>query len=85
VAAVLATGLACALAAAALAARGSYLGAMSLDFMAHGFPGSQVRLDPLARLLGEAVPGLRTRVVISAFEGMMFGAGLACGITRRPR
>ena len=33
-------------------ATGSYLGAMSLDFMARAFPGSQVGLAPLARLLG---------------------------------
>jgi hypothetical protein len=84
-AAALATGLTCAVAAAALAASGRYLGAMSLDFMAHSFRGSQVGLDPLARLLGEAAPGLRTCIVISAAEGLAFGAGLAAGITRRPR
>jgi hypothetical protein len=83
--AVLATGLCCALAAAALAATGSYLGAMSLDFMARTFPGSQVGLAPLSRLLGEDDPGLLTRLVISAWEGLLFGAGLALGLTRRPR
>ena len=83
--AVLVTGLACATAAVGLAATGSYLGAMSLDFMAHSFPGSQVGLAPLSRLLGEPEPGLVTRVVISAWEGLMFGAGLALGLTRRPR
>jgi DNA-binding winged helix-turn-helix (wHTH) protein len=82
--AVLVTGLACAAAAVGLAATGSYLGAMSLDFMAHSFPGSQVGLAPLSRLLGEPEPGLLTRVVISAWEGLMFGAGLVLGLTRRP-
>ena len=83
--AVLLTGVSCALAAIALAASGSYLGAMSLDFMAHAFPGSQVGLAPLARLLGEAEPGPVTALAISAWEGLLFGSGLALGLTRRPR
>ena len=83
--AVLVTGLCCAAAAVALATSGSYLGAMSLDFMAHAFPGSQVGLAPLSRLLGEDAPGLVTRVAISGGEGLLFGAGLVLGLTRRPR
>ncbi|HEY7509652.1 MAG TPA: transcriptional regulator [Vicinamibacteria bacterium] len=83
--AVLATGLCCAAAAVTLAATGSYLGAMSLDFTAHAFPGSQVGLAPLSRLLGEREPGLVTRVVISGSEGLLFGSGLVFGLTRRPR
>ena len=79
------TGLACALAAGMLGWSGRFLGAMSLDFMAQSFPGSQVGLAPLARLLGEPAPGVVTRVAISAFEGLMFGSGLAAGLTRRPR
>lgn len=82
--AVVVTGLCCAAAAIALATSGSYLGAMSLDFMAHAFPGSQVGLGPLSRLLGEDEPGLVTRVVISGGEGLFFGAGLVLGLTRRP-
>ena len=82
---VLVTGLGCAAAAVALASTGSYLGAMSLDFMANAFPGSQVGLAPLARLLGEDGPGLVTRVAISGGEGLFFGAGLVLGLTRRPR
>jgi hypothetical protein len=81
---VLATGLACAAAAALLGAAGSYLGAMSLDFVARAIPGSQVGIQPLSRLLGESKPGLLTRVVISGGEGLLFGAGLALGLTRRP-
>ena len=80
----LVTGLACALAAGMLGWSGRFLGAMSLDFMAQSFPGSQVGLAPLARLLGEQEPGLVTRVAIGAFEGLMFGSGLAAGLTRRP-
>ena len=81
----LVTGLACALAAGMLGWSGRFLGAMSLDFMAQSFPGSQVGLAPLARLLGEQEPGVVTRVAISVFEGLMFGSGLAAGLTRRPR
>ena len=79
------TGLACGLAAGMLGWSGRFLGAMSLDFMAQSFPGSQVGLAPLARLLGEQEPGVVTRVAISVFEGLMFGSGLAAGLTRRPR
>jgi hypothetical protein len=81
----LATGLACALAGIVLAWTGRHLGAMSLDLMARTFPGSQVGLDPLARLLGETAPGPITRIVISAWEGLMFGFGLIMGLTRRPK
>ncbi len=80
-----ATGLVCALAGLALGWSGSHLGAMSLDFMSRTFPGSQVGLAPLARLLGEEGPGTLTRVVISAYEGLFFGFGLILGFTRRPR
>ena len=83
--AALLAGLACALAAGMLGWGGRFLGAMSLDFMAQSFPGSQVGLAPLARLLGEPEPGVVTRVAISAFEGLMFGSGLCAGLTRRPR
>ena len=79
------TGLTCALAAGMLGCSGRFLGAMSLDFMAQSFPGSQVGLAPLARLLGEQEPGVVTRIAISVFEGLMFGSGLAAGLTRRPR
>lgn len=81
----LVTGVACAVAAALLGAAGSHLGAMSLDFVARGFPASQVTLDPLATILGESTPGPITRTLISAWEGLFFGCGLALGMTRRPR
>ena len=79
------TGIVCALASGMLGWSGHALGAMSLDFMAQSFPGSQVGLAPLARLLGEQHAGVVTRVAISVFEGLMFGSGLAAGLTRRPR
>ena len=83
--AALLTGICCSLGALWLGWQGSYLGAMSLDLMAHSFPGSQVSLDPLARLLGEDSAGPLTRTVISAGEGLMFGFGLALRLTHRPR
>lgn len=79
------TGLFGAIAAAALAATGSHLGAMSLEFTARSFPGAQLSFEPLARLLGEPSPGPWTRIAISAGEGLAFGAGLAWGLSRRPR
>jgi hypothetical protein len=81
----LVTGLAGAVAAGLLAATGSHLGAMSLDLTARSFPGSQLTFVPIARLLGEDVPGRVTSIVIGAGEGLFFGCGLAFGLTHRPR
>lgn len=81
----LTAGLSCAAAAAILTATGSYLGAMSLDLLAQRFPGSQVSLEPLARLLGEASPGPATHIAIGSWEGLMFGAGTVLGLTHRPK
>jgi len=72
-------------AAVGLAFTGSYLGAMSLDLLARSFPGSQVGLGPLARLLGEPEPGSLTTTVICAWEGLLFGFGTVAGLTHRPR
>jgi DNA-binding winged helix-turn-helix (wHTH) protein len=79
------TGLFGAAAAMALAGSGRLLGAMSLDFMAHSYPGSQVSFEPLARLIGEASLGPRTRLLIGGGEGLTFGFSLAYGLTRRPK
>ncbi len=79
------TGLACAAAGLLLSLTGCHTGAMSLDFLARSFPGSQVGLDPLARLLGESAAGPLTTAVISSGEGLLFGLGVALGLTRRPR
>jgi len=78
-------GLVCALAAALLTASGSYLGALSLDLLSNSFPGSQVGLEPLARLLGEIVPGPVTKLSIGAWEGFMFAFGTVLGLTHRPK
>jgi hypothetical protein len=81
----LATGLACALAATLLCAGGLRLGAASLRSVVAGFPNSQVRFEAFAPLTGETGFGPRTRAALGATEGLFFGAGLAAGLTRRPR
>ena len=83
--AAIAAGTSCAVAAALLTWSGSYLGAMSLDVLSHSFPGSQVGLEPLSRLLGEARPGNVTKIAIGAWEGLMFAAGTVLGLTHRPK
>jgi hypothetical protein len=82
--AALATGTAVALGGLLLTWNGSLLGGVSLDYLARTFPGSEVGLHPLALLLGESEPGARTRSLLAVFEGLVFGAGLALGLTRRP-
>jgi hypothetical protein len=79
------TGLACAVAGFLLPAVGGQLAGSSLNNVARSFQGSQVGLRPLARLLGEPDPGPVTRSVIGGGEGLLFGFGLALGLTRRPR
>jgi DNA-binding winged helix-turn-helix (wHTH) protein len=83
--AALTAGLLAAAAGVLLALTGGHLGALSLDLMARSFPGSQVGLAPLARLVGEKEPGAVTAAAISAWEGLLFAAGTVCGLTRRPR
>jgi DNA-binding winged helix-turn-helix (wHTH) protein len=81
----LVTGLVCAIAAVGITLAGGRLVAASLDVAAGAFEGSQVGLAPLARLLGEGTLRPITGTLVSAFEGMLFGAGLAFGLTHRPR
>jgi DNA-binding winged helix-turn-helix (wHTH) protein len=83
--AALVAGLFAALAGTVLALSGAHLGALSLDLMARSFPGSQVGLAPLARLLGEHRPGALTAAAVSAWEGLVFASGTVYGLTRRPR
>jgi DNA-binding winged helix-turn-helix (wHTH) protein len=80
-----ATALACALAAAFGSAAGLRLGSTSLAAVVRGFPATQVHLGAFGRLVGEAALGPRTRTLLGAAEGLLFGAGLAAGLTRRPR
>lgn len=76
---------ACALAAVAVTLLGADLTAASLDQIAHLFATSRVDLAPLARLFGETSVGPRSRIVFALYEGLLFGAGLAAGLTHRPR
>jgi hypothetical protein len=83
--AVLAGAACCAAGALALTAAGGQLTGASLHALARSFQGSQVTLEPLARLLGERQMGPLTRAVLAVGEGALFGAGLVLGLTRRPR
>lgn len=80
-----ATALATTVAALGLAAAGRPLTGASLHLLAGAFPSSAVDLLPLARLVGEQAVGPRTQATFAAFEGVLFGAGLAWGITWVPR
>jgi DNA-binding winged helix-turn-helix (wHTH) protein len=80
----LTTGVVSAIAAIALSLAGRHLVGSSLDVMADAFAGSEVGLDAFARLLGEDSLRPITRTIVSAFEALVFGAGLAFGLTRRP-
>ena len=81
----LVTSLCCAVAGVLLTFAGGHLGSPSLDAVARVFPGSEVRLEPLARIFGEPGFGPITAAATSLYEGAFFGAGLALGLTRRPR
>ncbi|MGH9262122.1 MAG: hypothetical protein ACRD08_19865, partial [Acidimicrobiales bacterium] len=78
------TGLACALVAGLLGVSGWGTVSVTLDRSAKVYEGSQAGLEPLARALGEGTLRPVTRALASAFEGLMFGIGLATGLTHRP-
>jgi DNA-binding winged helix-turn-helix (wHTH) protein len=80
----LVTGLVAAAGGVALALAGRHLVGSSLDVIADAFAGSDVGLDALARLLGEDSIRPMTRAVVNGLEALLFGAGLAFGLTRRP-
>jgi hypothetical protein len=81
----LVTGVVCAIAGIGITLAGGTMVAASLDLAAGVFQGSQVGLAPIARLLGEGTLRPITGTLVSAFEGFLFGAGLAFGLTHRPR
>jgi DNA-binding winged helix-turn-helix (wHTH) protein len=80
-----ATALACGLGATALSLAGGRLGAASLDAIVGTFPETRVHLASFGRLFGEEGLALRTLAALGFGEGLLFGAGLAAGLTRRPR
>jgi DNA-binding winged helix-turn-helix (wHTH) protein len=79
-----ATALCCAAAGAALAAAGGKTVSVTLDTVADTYQGSNVGLAPLGRLIGEREIRPMTRTIVSGFEGLLFGFGLALGLTYRP-
>jgi hypothetical protein len=79
------TALACALGATALSLAGGRLGAASLDAIVGTFPETRVHPASFGPLFGEEGLGLRTLAALGFGEGLLFGAGLAAGLTRRPR
>jgi hypothetical protein len=59
---------------------GGNLFSARLEIVARTFANSQIRMDPLAPLFGEVHFGQTTQIVMGALEGLLFGAGVACGI-----
>ncbi len=78
-------GLTCGLAALALTLAGRPLVGGTIHAIAMAAQGSQMLLTPLGRLIGEPDFGPVTSAIIGTGEGVLFGVGLALGLTRRPR
>jgi hypothetical protein len=74
----------CGLAALGLALAGRPLVGGTVHLIAESSSGSQATLTALGRFIGEPDFGPLTAAVISTGEGMLFGVGLALGLTRRP-
>jgi DNA-binding winged helix-turn-helix (wHTH) protein len=77
--------VACAVAALGLSLAGRPLVGGTIHLLAQASAGSEATLTPLGRLIGEPGFGPLTARLIAASEGLLFGAGLAVGLTRRPR
>ena len=69
--------------AMALSAFGSPMVGGVIHAVAQASAGSQVQLTPLGNWLGEPAFGPLTQRLVGAFEGGLFGFGLAWGLTRR--
>ena len=78
-------GVACAAATLALALAGRALVGGTVHLIAEASQGSQMVLTPLGRLVGEPDFGRVTAAILGTGEGLLFGAGLAFGLTRRPK
>jgi hypothetical protein len=77
------TGLACGVAGGLLGLADWGTISVTLDRAGNLYEHSQVGLESLARVLGEGDRHRVTRGLASAFEGLMFGMGLATGLTHR--
>ena len=75
---------ACGLAALVLALGGRPLVGGTIHLIAEASAGSQATLTPLGRFIGESNFGPLTSAVVASSEGVLFGLGLALGLTRRP-
>jgi hypothetical protein len=80
-----AVSLACGVAALGLTLEGRSLVGGTIHAIAEASPGSQMLLTPLARLVGEPNFGPVSSAVLGTGEGVLFGLGLAMGLTRRFR
>jgi DNA-binding winged helix-turn-helix (wHTH) protein len=79
------TGLVAGATGAILGATGWSMVAISLDSIANVFAGSSVGLDRFVAVVGDDRLRMVVRTIVSAFEGFMLGAGIAYGLTHRPR
>jgi DNA-binding winged helix-turn-helix (wHTH) protein len=77
-------GLGCAVGAIALSVMGLPLVGGYLHAVARAASNGLPLLAPLGRLIGEPGFGPVTQMLLGAFEGAVFGAALAYGLTRRP-
>ena len=75
----------CGLAALVLALAGRPLVGGTIHLIAEASSGSQATLTPLGRFIGESNFGPLTSAVVATAEGVLFGFGLALGLTRRSR
>ena len=75
----------CGLAALILTTSGWPLVGGTIHAIATGSDGSQVALTPLGRLIGETDFGPLSSAIIGTGEGVLFGLGLALGISRSRR
>ena len=78
------TALCCAAAGAALSGMGAKTVSSTLDTLGETYTGSRVGLEPLAAIIGERQDRRVTRSLVGGFEGLLFGFGLAFGLTHRP-
>ena len=79
-----AVGLGCALSALALSAARLPLVGGYVHAVAQAASNGRLLLAPLGRFIGEPGFGPLTQMLFGAFEGAVFGAALAFGLTRRP-
>jgi DNA-binding winged helix-turn-helix (wHTH) protein len=79
------TGVVAGATGAVLGAAGFSMVATSLDSIANIFAGSSVGLDQFVSVVGDDRLRSVVRALVSGFEGLMLGAGIAYGLTHRPR